>query len=84
LEQVAAIVFACLIPRELRIVLLPTVLCGIARGEERDIPMDIVPFNLRMPNTPIWVKFDDELIIVRVWERNERENRENPGFNIQH
>jgi hypothetical protein len=74
LEQVAAVVLACLIPRELRIVLLPTVLCGIARGAERDIPIDVVPFNLRMPNTPIWVKFDDELNIVRVLERNERES----------
>jgi hypothetical protein len=65
-------VFACLIPGELRIALLPTVPCGIARGEKRDIPMDLVPSKLRMPNTPIWVQFGDDLNIVRVWDRNER------------
>jgi hypothetical protein len=74
LEQVAAEVYACLISGELRIVLLPTVPCGIARGEERDIPMDLVASKLRMPNTPIRVQFGDDLNIVRVWDRNERES----------
>jgi hypothetical protein len=67
-------VFACLIPGELRIVLLPTVPCGIARGAERDIPLDVVPFNLRVANTPIWVQFDDDLSVVRVWDRNEKDS----------
>jgi hypothetical protein len=74
LEQVAAVVFACLIPGELQIMLLPTIPCGIARGAERMIPMDLVPFKLRMPNTAIWVQFDDDLNIVRVWDRNETES----------
>jgi hypothetical protein len=71
LERVAAIVFACLRPGELRIVLLPTRPCGLARGQERDIPLSLVPFALRMPNSPLWVQFDGDLNVVRVWRRSE-------------
>jgi hypothetical protein len=71
LERVAAVVFACLRPGELRIVLLPSGPCGLARGQELDIPFSIVPFELRMPNTPLWVQFDEDLNAVRVWGRIE-------------
>jgi hypothetical protein len=58
-------VFACLIPGEIRIVLLP----GRWHGETRDLPVSIVPFELRLPNTPLWVEVDDNGNIVRVWRR---------------
>jgi hypothetical protein len=68
LEPVPAEVFACLIPGEMRIMLLPRV--GFAsRGAPRVVLMDIIPFDLRVPNMPLWVQLDDTLRIVRVWRR---------------
>jgi hypothetical protein len=70
LERVPAIVFACLIPGELRIILHPDF--GLAHGgAPRDVPMNHIPFELRMPNAPLWVQLDDDLNIVRVWRREE-------------
>lgn len=70
LERVPAVVFACLIPGELRIILAPGV--GLANGgAPRDVPMNTIPFELRMPNTPLWVQLDDEMNIVQVWRREE-------------
>lgn len=68
-ERVPAEVFACLTLGEMRIMVLPGV--GLANGGAPwDIPMSLVPFELRLPNTPIWVQFDDEMkSIVRVWQR---------------
>jgi hypothetical protein len=72
LERVPAEVFACLIVGELRIILCPGV--GLANGgAPRDVPIDVIPFQLRMPNTRLWVQFDDDLNIVRVWRREEEE-----------
>jgi hypothetical protein len=68
LERVPAIVFACLRPGELRIVLCPGV--GLADGGAPwDIPTVLVPPDLRMPNTPLWVGFDDDFNVVRIWRR---------------
>jgi hypothetical protein len=68
LDRVPAEVFACLLPGELRIVLLPGV--GLAHGgAPRDIPAALVPPELWVPNTPIWVQLDDAFDIVRVWRR---------------
>jgi hypothetical protein len=71
LDRVPAEVFACLIPGELRIILCPGV--GLANGGAPwDVPIDIIPFELRLPNTPIWVQLDDEMkTIVRAWRREE-------------
>jgi hypothetical protein len=69
LERVPAVVFACLIPGEIRITLCPGI--GLADGAPRDVPVSDIPFELRMPNTPLWVKFDDHMNIVRVWRREE-------------
>ena len=70
LERVPAVVFACLIPGEIRIILHPGV--GLADGgAPRDVPAEQIPFDLRMPNTPLWIHFDEEWNILRVWRREE-------------
>jgi hypothetical protein len=64
------VVFACLLPRELRIILCPGV--GLADGgAPRDVPLELVPLDLRLPNTPLWVQLDDDMNIIRVWRREE-------------
>jgi hypothetical protein len=70
LERVPAEVFACLQPGELRIILYPGV--GLANGgAPRDVPAALVPPDLWVPNTPLWVELDDELNVMRVWRREE-------------
>jgi hypothetical protein len=70
LNRVPAEVFACLIPGELRIILYPGV--GLADGgSHRDVPTCIVPPELRMPNTPLWVQIDNQINVLRVWKREE-------------
>jgi hypothetical protein len=68
LERVPAVVFACLVPRELRIELCPGN-AFVNGGAPWDVPMDKIPFDLRMPNTPLWIQFDENWDIVRVWRR---------------
>jgi len=69
-QQVPAVVFACLRAGEIRIVLRPG--DGLADGgTPRDVPVEQIPAELRMPNTPLWVCFDDKWNIVRVWRRDE-------------
>lgn len=68
-ERVPAEVFACLIPGELQLLLCPGI--GLANGgARRDVPMDIVAPELRMPNTALWVKLDEDMCIVKVWKRD--------------
>lgn len=68
LDQVPAEVFACLLPGELRIILLPGV--GMANGgAPHDVPAALVPPELWVPNTPLWVQLDDGFKVVRVWRR---------------
>jgi hypothetical protein len=70
LERVPAVVFACLLPGELRIHLFPGY--GLADGGmPRDVPMETVPPELRLPNTPLWLHLDDDLKILQVWRREE-------------
>jgi hypothetical protein len=70
LARVPAVVLACNIPGENRIVLHPGV--GLANGgAPRDVPLDLVPPELRLPNTPLWVQLDDAMGVVRVWRRDE-------------
>ncbi len=70
LEQIPATVFACLVPGEFRIILCPEV--GLANGgAPRDVPVAKIPFELRVPNMPIWVQLDDDLDILRIWRREE-------------
>jgi hypothetical protein len=70
LEQVPAVVFAALSPGEIRIILHPGE--GLAGGgAPRDISLEQIPFELRIPNTPLWVKLDESMNVVRVWRRDE-------------
>jgi len=69
LDKVPAIVFACLIPGELRVVLFPGV--GMANGGAfTDVPAGLVPPELWLSNTPLWVKLDEKMNVVRVWLRD--------------
>jgi hypothetical protein len=70
-ERIPAEVFACLIPGEMLIILLPGV--GLANGgAQRDVPMDLIPFELRVPNARLWVQMDEHMReVVRVWRREE-------------
>ena len=68
LDQVPAVVFACLLPGELRIILHPGV--GLADGgAPHDVPAALVPPDLWLPNTPLWVQLGDDMRVVRVWRR---------------
>jgi hypothetical protein len=70
LERVPAVVFACLLPGELRIIVHPGV--GLADGGAPwDVPVDLIPLELRMPNTPLWLKLDEQMNILQVWRRDE-------------
>jgi hypothetical protein len=42
--------------------------CG---GAPHDVPLEKVPLELRLPNTPLWVQLDQELNVVKVWRRDE-------------
>jgi len=70
LERVPAVVFASLLPGEIRIILHPGASLADG-GAPRDVPAEQIPAELRMPNTPLWIHFDDEWRIVRVWRREE-------------
>ena len=70
LDRVPAVVFACLIPGEIRIVLHPGVSLADG-GVPLDVPAEVIPPPLRMPNTSLWVQFDDSMSILRVWRREE-------------
>ena len=41
-------------------------------GTPIDVPMDCVPPDLRMPNTNLWVRFDDDWRVQEVWRREEQ------------
>jgi hypothetical protein len=70
LDRVPAVVFACLIPGEFRVILYSGV--GLAYGGiPYDIPTEVIPFELRLPNTPLWVQLDDEWNVIRVWRRED-------------
>jgi len=80
LERVPAVVFASLRPGEIRIIIHPG--DGMADGgRERDVPFEQIPAELRMPNTPLWIHFDDQWNILRVWRREEDEANKITGAN---
>lgn len=51
---IPAHVFACLIPGELRIALFPQ--DGYGYITEWNIPIELVPSELRTPNTKLWIR----------------------------
>lgn len=66
--RVPAEVFACLRNGELRIILFPGV--GIADGgAPRDVPIDLIPMALRLPNTKLWVQLNQSLDVESVGPR---------------
>jgi hypothetical protein len=49
---------------------------GLADGGiPTDVPMDLVPVDLRTPNTNIWVRLDEEGHVQEVWRREEVEEQ---------
>jgi len=70
LEKVPAEVFACLRAGELQILLHPG--NGLVNGSApHDVPAALVPPDLWVPNTPLWVQLDESLRVIRVWRREE-------------
>jgi len=64
-----AVVLGCLIRGELRIVLCPG--DGNADGGAQwNFPIDQIPFELRMPNTPLWVEINRDASPARIWRRD--------------
>jgi len=65
LDCVPAVVFACLVPGEIRILLHPGV--GLADGgAHRDVPVVEIPPELRMPNTQLWVQLDGDMNVLSI------------------
>lgn len=70
LQPVPAVVFACLLQGELRIIVHPGE--GQADGGiPWNVAVDRIPPELRMPNTPLWLQFDEQMNVVQVWRREE-------------
>ena len=70
LEKIPAKVFGSLLAGEVRILLHPD--SGIADGgAPMNVPVSLIPADLRMPNTLVWVKLDDRMNVVKVWKRDE-------------
>lgn len=65
--QVPAVVFGCLLPGELRLDLFPD--NGFAEEIYIEAPTELIPPELRMPNTPLYLELDENLEIVSVWKR---------------
>jgi hypothetical protein len=78
---VPAAILGCTVAGQLRLVLHPG--AGLADGGfPCDVAVDLVPPDLRMPNTPLWVALDEQRGIVRVWRReqpSEAERRDAVG-----
>jgi hypothetical protein len=73
LDQIPAVVFACLRAGELRLLLCPG--AGLADGgSPMDVSVNLVPIDLRMPNTRLWVQFDENWNVLRVWRREDVDN----------
>lgn len=71
-QRVRSVVFGCLVPGELRVILHPG--AGLADGGvPRDVPTEAIPADLRMPNTPLWIDFDDDWTVLRAWRRRDDE-----------
>lgn len=44
---------------------------GLADGGTLyDVPIDVVPFELRMPNTNVWLRVDESWCVQEVWRRD--------------
>jgi hypothetical protein len=64
-RHIPAIVFACLTPGELRLLMCPE--HGLAHfGIRFDVPASAIPPDLRTPNTRLWLEFDERGKLVKV------------------
>jgi hypothetical protein len=71
-ERIPAVVFGCLLPGELRIILHPG--AGVADGGvPLNVAIDGIPAGLRLPNTELWVHLDEKRRLVRAWRRSSGE-----------
>jgi hypothetical protein len=54
---------------ELRLIVFPGL--GMAdRGFDWDVPVEQIPCELRLPNTPLWLRFDyRSRVILQAWTR---------------
>lgn len=67
---VPAVVFGCLLHGELRITVHPGV--GLADGGiPWNVPIELVPPELRLPNTKLWVQLNDRREIESITRRDE-------------
>ena len=57
-KPLPAVVFACLIPGEMRVMLLSHV-GHVDTGALLNVPIEIIPFELRVPNARLWVELDE-------------------------
>jgi hypothetical protein len=70
LERIPAEVFACLKAGELRITVMPRV-GFVDGGVPWDVPTDKVPPHLRMPNSKLWIRVNENWEIQEIWERDD-------------
>lgn len=69
-DTIPAVVFGCLYPEELKVILYPSV--GLVDGGIlENIPVNIIPVDCRMPNTLLWIQFDEERNIIGIWKRED-------------
>lgn len=74
LDRIPAEVFACLKSGELRITVMPRV--GFADGGVPwDVSIDKIPPELRMPNTKLWIRVNENWEVQEVWPRDDSESR---------
>jgi hypothetical protein len=77
LEKVPAEVFGCLRPGELRILVRPKGVLSAVESKEvlwgvpLDFPAELIPTELRMPNTRLWLDLSEDTKIIRAWRREE-------------
>lgn len=72
LDHIPAEVFACLKAGELRLIVLPQT--GLADGGYPwNVPIDKIPFRLRMPNTKLWIRVNESMEIQEIWHRDDPE-----------
>jgi hypothetical protein len=71
-KQWQAEVLACLRPGTIRVNVCPIgpgQRAGLAEWDEMEIPIDVVPLELRTPNTLLWLEVDEKFAVVRAWKR---------------
>lgn len=67
-DRVPAVVFGCLRRGELRIIVYPDL--GLTNGGSPwDVSVNDIPFELRFPNTRLWLQLDENFKIMRAWPR---------------